>query len=237
MSSLKFIILSYGRTGSNYLVHSLNMHKRVSCFMEIFNLNNDKRGVVFGHNYEKGQDAISYANKNIWGNSNLSSIRGFKVFYFHCNDRADFWDLIRNDSSIHVIHLTRENLFLRYLSEKRAEKINVWHPINEKYHDQNVLIKIDTKHLVDAICRLEEREKFFRLALERPIIEIKYEGLANGTDLKLVFDFLGIKDHPTFKPFTKSAVNSNKVHIENANEVIQALKSIGREEWYEEFLK
>jgi len=238
MAIQKFAIVSYGRTGSNFLVGALNCHSRVSCFWEIFNLNDDARGKKFGYNYQESDDPYKYAQKYVWGNPALSEIRGYKVFYFHCANKGEFWQRIKSDPTIKIIHLTRKNLFLRYLSSVRAKATGVWHPskFNErKYHETKVSLEIDTRLLIGSINSLRCQEKLFCKSMQKPMLEVSYEGLACANDVKLSFNYLGIKDIPKSFIFSKSAINSDQIHIKNENEVFDALNSIGFGHWFEEF--
>lgn len=240
MSVQKFVIVSYGRTGSNYLVRSLNCHPEVSCFWEIFNFKDDARGQMFGYNCENSDDPFEYAQKYVWGNATLAEIRGYKVFYFHCADRHEFWQRIQDDPAIKIIHLTRKNLFLRYLSSERARATGIWHPSKsnkKKYHEMEVSLNINIRSLIRSIESLKSREKLFRRSVKKPILEVSYEGLACANDVESSFNYLGVKDIPQSFPFTfsRSAIHSGLIKIENDTEVFAALDSVGYSHWYDEF--
>lgn len=240
MNIQKFVIVSYGRTGSNYLVNSLNTHHSVSCYWEVFNLNNDNRGKKVGEKYEEGDDPFEYARKYIWENPELAEIRGYKVFYFHCANKDKFWQKLKSDPSIKVIHLVRDNLFLKYLSGERARLAAVWHPSGKnpnEYYKAVVSLKIDTRRMLNLISHLKSQEKQFRDSVEKQMLEVSYEGLAGGSDLGLCFNYLGIDGPKQAIEFSKSAINPNLIQIENPDEVEVALESVGYSHWYEEFLQ
>jgi len=212
----------------------------VGCFWEILNLNDEARGKHFGINYEESDDPYQYAQKYVWGNSTLPAIRGFKDFYYQCANKAEFWLKLKQSPDIKVIHLTRQNLFLRYLSLERAKATGVWHPDNKsrrKYLETGVSLKIDTRHLVKSIDDLLKREQSFRSSVDKTILEVTYEGMATGNDVELCCKYLGLTASPAILEFAKSAVNSDVMTIENDREVLEVLSSGGYGHWYEEFCR
>ncbi len=234
----KFVIVCSGRTGSNFLVKSLNHHPSITCFWEIFNPNARGRGRSFGINYQASDDPYAYAQKHVWENPAHSEIRGYKVFYFHCAGKDDFWQRIKKDQSIKVIHLTRKNLFLKHLSLERAKTTGVWHPSGahkQKYHDSRISIAVDVQRLKRVIRGTKRGEELFRNSLDKPVLEISYEGMANANDVESSFHYLGVSNLPQLPAFSKSAVNPALIRIENDREVVDALESIGCGHWYEEF--
>jgi hypothetical protein len=238
MNLQKFVIVSSGRTGSNFLVQSLNMHPQISCFYEVFNLNSSRRGDMVGSKYEASDDPLEYAVRRIWGNDTLAPVRGFKVFYYHCENKKDFWHRIATDESIQVIHLTRTNLFLLYLSLARAKKTGLWHPSGrnkEQYLDECLSVSVDVDRMLKTIISLEARQTFFRQSVTKRVLEVSYEGLARGEDIKTTFDFLDLDPPEGLQPFAQSPIRHTNIEILNEAEVRAALKREGYIQWWSEF--
>ncbi len=140
----KFIIISRSRTGSNLLVSLLGSHPRIRALGEMFNR-------LHGRSPQWVWDRVfSHMPNRI-------ELVGCKIFYYHPQDTDNnwVWDRIYNDTSIPIIHLTRENILRTYLSRQIADKTRVWHDRNGKNNSRADDRKV---HLDPKACR-DEFEK------------------------------------------------------------------------------
>lgn len=205
----RFIILTYPRTGSNYLIFKLQFTNKVICYNELF--------------YSKNKIVTSYPDlifkswvlkyRNHFTNSFLNEIFqsyddkikavGFKLTYSQ-NEIFNNKNLIKTLAEkfkVSFIHLKRRNLLECYVSTKLMEKNNIVYAINPKYQNHfkkntnhfilsseyySPLITIDITDLNKYINKIKNDEARYNLIINSfPNIDVFYEDLIAHTDFEI----------------------------------------------------
>jgi predicted transcriptional regulator YdeE len=205
----RFIILTYPRTGSNYLIFKLQFTNKVICYNELF--------------YSKNKIVTSYPDlifkswvlkyRNHFSNSFLNEIFqsyddkikavGFKLTYSQ-NEIFNNKNLIKTLAEkfkVSFIHLKRRNLLECYVSTKLMEKNNIVYAINPKYLNDfkkntnhfilsseyySPLITIDITDLNKYINKIKNDEARYNLIINSfPNIDVFYEDLIAHTDFEI----------------------------------------------------
>lgn len=211
MRQIKFIIISYHRTGSTYLALKLNSLQNVICHSEIFNkglesfvnsIFNDsilpKRNIIdqlFKVSAEeklfklKNKDPEEFLDLVF---SQKADAIGFKIF--KNQDDATLDRLIR-DKDIHKIILTRSNLFRSYVSFCIAKETGVWSSDNK---EEISLTKVVIN--VESFLEYYEKINHFTSSVENKLIEsgqrylnLMFEEIISDFPLGKIETFLGIK--------------------------------------------
>jgi LPS sulfotransferase NodH len=175
----KFVIVSSGRSGSNFLVSLLHSHENIETYGELFRfLNGDT-------SQKRWNEIFGYKKKDI-------KIAGFKLFYYHPFDQenAEVWDIIRSDKSLRIIHLVRENRVKVYVSLMVANKTGKWRNKSGKAKSlEEKRVSLDPEEFIKWAEQKEKYEMETRTMFkDHPFREISYENLVK--DRESVFDEL-----------------------------------------------
>lgn len=110
----KFVIISDSRTGSTLLQNMLNFHPRIVVKGEMYKVMEGKKDPeIWSGLFRKYPKEVLYV--------------GFKLFYHHpLKGNSMIWDLIKQDRSILIIHLIRENILRSLVSKKIGAKTRMW---------------------------------------------------------------------------------------------------------------
>jgi len=139
----KFILLTYRRTGANYLLDLLRSHPDIVAFATMFEYGklvyvypgypslHCKKTLKYRDKYP-----FEFLKKRVFRNysHNIKAV-GFKMVYE--TRHPEVLEYIKNKMDIKVIHLQRKNLLRVYLSDTIASTTNTWH-ILSKEHEQFV---------------------------------------------------------------------------------------------------
>lgn len=226
----KFVIIAESRSGYQFLATLLNSNPKICCFGEIFGSSKPVRKVsLFNKSgnidpVELNEDPVQWLNKlNAHVKKNGFDAVGFKLNYVCANNPEwkHLWDHIRDDG-FKIIHLRRENLLNRYLSQKLARKEENW---NWGVYEER--IKIPCKEFLWAFRQSykwqEDTEAFFS---KSPTAHVWYEDLETRAR-HVCFDvqkFIGVK--PKFKltsPMPKQRKKSQSYHLDNYKEIYSCL--------------
>ena len=209
-TSTKFIIISYSRTGSSFLVSLLNDHPNIKCDGELL------REVSPNPDYSK-------LLNNIFNVPNKT--QGFKLFYYHpINvENKQLFETIQEDKSIKIIFLERTNLLRREYSRLKANQTNVWRVTHQsKQNHDKTKIHIDINRLIAKINNVTNSENLYKqMFQEHKHITIQYEDLENNNreTCKKIFHFLDVHDHNVNGNTIKQNPGVLKDLIENYNEI------------------
>ena len=170
----KFVIISRSRTGSTLLMSLLNSHENIECTGEIFKeLKGKPSNQVWFNHFGKRLKRIKWL--------------GFRLFYYHpINGDREVWELLKSDSSIPVLHLTRQNMLRTLVSQRIGMKTNKW----TKQKDEEMQAEPSDKRISLTV---EECESFFdetkayenetrKAFSSHQIIEVSYENLVANRD-------------------------------------------------------
>ncbi len=149
----RFIILTYPRTGSNFLIFKLQFTKKIICYNELF--------------YSKSRIITSYPElrfnwwiiqyRNYFTNSFLNDIFisysneiyavGFKLTYFQDKifKNKHLIKTLGEKYKVSFIHLKRRNLLKCYISTKLMEENKIVYAIKPKYLND---FKKNTNHFI-----------------------------------------------------------------------------------------
>ena len=225
MDSIKsnFVIFSQARTGSSTLCNNLNNQKDITCMREVFN---KKWGESLGPQTKKqfkkhfGNNYIGILTEIRRKNfaeflilmSNISNkpVFGYKIMAKHTSffkNKELYLNYLKNNKS-KIILLTRDNLFLKYVSHQTAQKIGFDERTQSKkykaVHQLNP-IKINyyayKEYLNQENSILRERKEDI-LSYDLPHIHIKYEDFVGEKYLESIariykllnLDFKDFKD-------------------------------------------
>ena len=179
----KFVIVSAGRSGSNFLGHIIGSHPNVTYWHELFNRNNAEVVALLTRHkmllHDKG-DPIKYLGTLYDSPYNTPEIKavGFKLLYPHARTTSwkCVWDYIRQDT--HVIHLKRRNILDSYLSYRLADRENSYVSWKQDvgYNETPLRIEmVDVKQAIKSLKR-KVREMDFFLKYSNHI-EVFYEDI------------------------------------------------------------
>lgn len=123
-SNVNFFILGRGRTGTNFLVESLNLQPDIHSFYELFEISkNFPKEECYYKDRKDNQSPKDYLDNLVFPEK--AKHRGFKILSFQFeqlfkNTRYDLFDYISEKNDIKVIISNRRNIFLEYLSNRKA---------------------------------------------------------------------------------------------------------------------
>lgn len=207
----RFIILTYPRTGSNYLIFKLQFTKKIVCYNELF--------------YSKNKIVTSYPDlkfkswvlkyRNQFSNSFLNEIFksyddeikavGFKLTYFQ-NETFSNKNLIKTLGEKYktsFIHLKRKNLLKCYVSTKLLEKNNIVYAVNSTYLNEfkkntnriilsselenySPQVTVDISEFVKYIEEIRNYEsKYNQMIASFSSMDLYYEDLVQRTDMEI----------------------------------------------------
>jgi LPS sulfotransferase NodH len=197
----KHIVLTHGRSGSNYIVSALNNHPEILNYGEVLGVwvplyrILGKRRILFPTAerflnwvykskllfYVYKSDCFRYIfNFNIDGGNRIKDIRkiktiGIKEFSVNFHNRCCF-DFLKLNLNLKVIYLKRENLLQRYISLIFMRNSNVWVNRGNRNKVKKIIVDIDDMlHTLNAM-RFEEREIEYHLnKFKGSVLEISYD--------------------------------------------------------------
>lgn len=214
----KFIVITRSRTGSNLLMSFLDSHPEIIAKGEVFNRLNEKTTEsVWSKFFTKKPKEIKYA--------------GFKIFYYHpmdCENR-EVWNIIGNNKSIKLIHLTRKNILKTVISREIAAKTDVWtnkdkHRIDLK--DKQISVSIE--ECMNEIQKTKEYEEKTRNDFKNhALMELTYEDLVENNQklMNEVFRFLGVEATSVNSNYKKQNNEELRDLILNYSELSESLQN------------
>lgn len=193
----RFAIVSYARTGSNYLSDGIKSSKSVQMYHEIF----------AEHNREVGNDFDKVISRLYRRQGRRIENVGFKLFYYHLTDVE--WEKFLSHKDISIIHLTRRNRLRTFVSLEIAFKTDKWTSGRKDLSLQSRIIRLNPNKLIKKIEEIEKyektaKERFF----DRKMIEVVYEDVVKDpiNEFMRIGKFLGITD-----------IDLQKIHIRRQN--------------------
>lgn len=226
---IRFILLSNGRTGSILLQQGIGEHPSIRAFGELFHNDEQERlraflelNEEFGSDraessyYIDGEDGAEYLREGVFHERPWKDILavGYRMFYAHAREipnSSTAWDYLIDNTSIHVIHLTRRNLVENWLSLKIAMITKEWTWSKMSNHKRTVLppLKMNPEQC-EIYCNqvMAHREWARKVFRNHPILELEYEKDLCGRfkdSVKDVYDFLGLSPGPTRQLLDKQA--------------------------------
>lgn len=231
-SRIRFVILTYGRTGSEVLVDLLNKHPDITCKSELLN---DMFGTKhFPLTYIEGRAR--------WG---WSKAWGFKLKGQHLvehiaagKQEADPATFIRrlHDRGWKIIHLTRKNVIQQAISIMIGEATGKWHT---KQSERPPETHLDYTELMNVVEKIETSLEWE----ERMLQQFSHFTLSYEDDLAAperqtestarIFSFLGLSPRNVQTDFKRTGSSNLSKYLSNYSEIRDKL--LGTK--YESFIK
>ena len=210
---VRFLITCPARTGSSMLTSFLQSHPDICMHGEVFG-----RGAplaFFGLDYSRGAPPLEDVLRRI---RNRSPVRFLTKFVFYAGAyravglklkyeellRPEYGELMHHlgdDTEIKIVHLRRENLLERFLSQHVAVKVTKVYNISDEADRPAdpgpVYLPID--ECEDDFARTERRQaRFHDCFAGHDAIEVTYEQLVASREVTLrrVQEFLGLEPRP-----------------------------------------
>ena len=212
-----FVVITRSRTGSNLLMSLLNSHPNIVAKGELF----------------RSLDGKSC--KETWVNTFVNMPKqikyfGFKIFYYHPLDSNDkeIWDYIKEDKSIRLIHLTRDNMLKTVVSREIADRTNTWtNKWGKNIQLSDKQVEIDIDYCLNEFEITKESENSTKNEYNREFfIELTYEDLIkdNQKMMNEVFNFLELKETKVKSGYKKQNKEKLEELIVNYKDLYEAIK-------------
>ena len=243
-----FLVLTFPRTGSSWLVDTLDSHPRIAAYDELLY----GAGGAPAHARSDLSNFVDYRFRSVWVERlavlrRLTYLRavyrrrpgvqavGFKLMYLQARSNPGLLPLLALRRA-RAIHLVRANLLAAAISYDVARSTGVFHPRRGET-TPSALVRLDTDRL---IARLEgmaldiSRARSWLERLRFPRIEVVYEELAARPKETLaeILRFLGV-GRPVDglrSQLVRSSDEQSLLRVENPCEVRAALAG-SRFEW------
>ena len=231
---IRAVILTTQRTGSTSLVVSLGTHPEIECAGEILiGAPDAPRPPVRGRfkavakiaNIFKSGAWLPARRMEGFYSGGSARARVFKAMY---NQLANPFALryLKDDRTIRVLHLRRENLLKVHVSRLlmgKRERVQATAPVDA------VRTHVDPREAITAMRRARERyERFEALFGDHPRLQLTYESLFDGQELSAgttaaICEFLAVARHPMRSNLTKLNPESLRDMVTNYDELAAAV--------------
>jgi len=209
----KFLIFTYGRSGSNLLVSLLSSHPQIHCNSELL-----LKRVLFPKQYLRCNERLS--TKDVYGFKLLSS--HFKIQKI--DNPKDFFDHLYWDHFL-IISLRRRNALRQSISHLYAEYRGKYHHFQKSGEQKFITMQLN---LADLERELEVSEEL--LALEDslladvPYLRLYYEDDLSGNQsqqstVDKIFEYIGIASADVRTDLVKTTPEDLTTIIENYAEL------------------
>ena len=236
MEKTKYIVLSHGRAGTNYLNQNFRQHPQIAAYNEPFHDTPAKRAPVSGRKWKTAESATKFAWETMYNDPDprVTAV-GFKLFFFQCRQNrkaADIWNTVLNDTSIRPIFVNKRNLLNRYFSELRAKASGVWHPTSNDYkntqYGEIVELEVKIPKMLQHLSRLYSSYNIVRSQFaDRPVLEFFYEDLGTDSESKInqAYEFLGVEQIGQESDFRTGTLSRETTRLVNEDEVREAIET------------
>ncbi len=224
----RFIIICAPRTGSTMLRMMLNSHPKIVCYGEVITLGEPNLGKKYqkfiGQTSQelaqiRAENPVNFLYNYIWNREDCQSI-GLKLKYRQLKEEfQDVFQAILDDQEIKIIHLSRQNLLKRYVSNRLASSGRTSTVVFDSQDSKpQPKVTVDVEKLMQDIVSVEETEAKFREDFKQhQVFEVTYEDLvvSNHEIMTKLLNFLDV-ELMDLQPVTKK-VNSDRLEdvIEN----------------------
>lgn len=246
MSISKFIILTNARSGSNYLVDTLNQHPEIINYSEVLGEWTGKRKLKKLMFWSKDFNSylnfilssrlflllfqlvykLKYKDKYTFKKSKNLKYVGIKDFVKNF-DRLNIIDWIFNNN-LKVIHLYRDNQLKVCLSVLALKETGL--ALTGKELKKQNKLKVDCKELIEMLIRHEEGKlrqlEVANLINSDELFELSYEELFSSNRQQIIndiFNFLGVEPVTVQEQQKKILPSKLADIVENHEEVRNAL--------------
>lgn len=223
-----FLILAEVRSGYQLMATLLNSNPQVICLGEIFGSDRDIRAKSLfqfpAPVIEETDLAVDYVQRiSKTARSKRCRAFGFKLNYVCARSQnwSGLWDYAVA-KRWHVIHLRRENLLDRLISERLASSDNNW---NHNEYDNKIQINIHDLEVSyqKSVVSQQWADQFFR---KNPVCNMTYEELDGNKEesCNKLQDFLGVTRRPLKTFMKKQRVGKQSKFVSNYTELYRDCK-------------
>lgn len=222
----KFVIVAQLRSGYQFLSQLLNSNGHVLCFGEIFGSDKAVRQKSFFGNkisaIEDDEEVVDYINHNLIKYVFKKKVKafGFKLNYVDCKHNEN-WAHIWDHIAAHkwkIIHLHRENLLDRLISEKLAHKSNHW--AWKPYADTQIEVTFPELEFYrnQSLQWQEWANNHFK---DSPMMQLTYEELTGNTEevCDKVQEFIGVEKRNLWTEMPKQRTGGQATYLSNYREL------------------
>lgn len=242
----KFIVLTRARSGSNLLGDLLGSSSQILLFGEIFQ--NKQRRIIWNH--WQPDDYKSQAVRSLRNEKPIQFLEevvfrpyprrikavGFKLFYSHGADPVwqPIWDYLKQDRSIKIIHLQRQNILKSHLSKAIAtqrkchiERRGLFQPAAPPVEDIDPVELSYEACLQDFEQTVHWRKEAVEFFQDHAVKEVVYEDFIRNWDatLQSLQEFLGTQPQPLRTSIVKQSKRAMSESISNYWELKQRFEN------------
>jgi len=232
--SIRYLLTCPARTGSTLLTRYLQSHPKVCAHGEVLAPTGPLN--FYGVNYRvdapleqlllrrRDRDPVAFLREFVWQAGGRRAV-GFKGKYeeFLLPRYAAVLEEVRQDTMIRVLHLTRENLLERYLSQYLAVHVHgIYEVRREDERPKDTRVRLSPEECERDFRRTEERQASFRTLLRsHQVLELSYEQLVGERDATLarVQAFLGVEQRTLEATSVKLRTRPVREVVENYDEL------------------
>ena len=225
MDPQRFVILCLGRTGSTHLQSMLDFHSQGRCHAEIFG---DGKPPTYATSGE--DDPRAFLDRMLSDAGDARAV-GFKLPINSIELTPEAVPLVRDDSTIATIRLSRRNRLAQLVSRQLLATTGVSQSIFGSYGEATV--RLEPGACVAALDRIEADEATLdAICVGHPTFRIDYEELSDERRLIELQRFLGLEPEPLRSWYERLRTRTLAETVSNWDEVAAALSGTP----YERFL-
>ena len=233
-----FVVLTTNRSGSTWLMSTLNSIPHVSGQGELFlpraRVSERRWDSDFARPrfIETKSEGLAFRPFSVFSYLdalyNTPGTVGFKLMYSHLGLYPEILAYFMMHR-IRVVHLIRRNYLDVVLSCAVKAKIGRAHLLSGQSAPDDIRVELDTNNLIWQLGRLQKQRNFARRILNwcrQPHLEVVYEDLLRDqAHFRLIWDFLSIKSEEKIPQSTLIRIRQGKQRdtISNYEQVKQVL--------------
>jgi LPS sulfotransferase NodH len=248
---VRYLLTCPARTGSTLLSRYLQSHPDVCAHGEVLAPTGPLS--FYGVNYRvdapleqlllrrRDRDPVAFLREFVWQAGDRRAV-GFKGKYEELllPQYAAVLKEVRRDTVIRVLHLTRENLLERYLSQYLAVHVHgIYEVRREDERPEDTRVRLSPQECERDFRRTEERQASFRTMFRgHEVLELSYEQLVGEPDATLarVQAFLGVEERTLEATSVKLRTRPVPEVVENYGELARHFRGTPYEAFFEPHL-
>jgi len=231
-----FVLLASQRSGSTWVLNTLNAHPAVVTYGELFIEGGRDRTKWAGERdiphwerwrHEIGDDLEAFLDHVFRPRSGIAAV-GFKLMYGQAGANPALVDSLER-REVAILHLVRRNLLDVVVSQEAAVASGVFHAREGEPAPPPVTVRVNAGELVQRLTRAVRETERARQRFARPgraSLEVAYEDLlAEPSGFEAVLAFLGVPPppRPLASTLQKLVTKPRRETIENYDRVAAVL--------------
>jgi hypothetical protein len=226
----RFVVLTSGRSGSNFLTSLMKSHRSIIQHGEIFG--EFQLGSIRVQHRINRVGVTSYLDQRL-GRMAFETATGVKILYGNLEpgygDQHGIPGIealsghIANDPTLRIIHLVRKDKLAMLISTQLANKTQTW--LAGNYDGESVTLPVDWVR--SQFEWLETWENWVATTIPQVrVFNTTYEALVarNSDEVDRVFDFLGVPPAPVTSPMKKQLRRPKCEVVENYDALCEAFQ-------------